>query len=290
MENSVIAATCSTNKKITVITGGSSGLGLATAYSLIGKTALLLCARGKERLEKAKSALAELGAEVYTYPLDCSDANAVQDLAEYAAGLGHIANVIHAAGVSPANHGPEDILRINMMGTINMIQSFYPVMENGVMVCISSMSGYSHESVPTLAQYRPQLDALYKEWNTPGYYEKILNFVESHLGVSSAYYASKYFVRQFVAANTLRFSQKGCRIISVSPGAYMTPMHQALLDNRPEIADSVRNTIPLKRWGHPFEMGSLIAFLCSEGAGYITGVDILADGGSTNSRAVWQLE
>lgn len=69
---------------------------------------------------------------------------------------------------------------------------------NGVLICISSMSGYSHESVPALAQFRPQLDELYKEWDTPGYYEKVLNFVESHLGASGAYYTSKYFVRQFV--------------------------------------------------------------------------------------------
>lgn len=85
MDSKETVATCSPDKKITVITGGGSGLGLAAAYSLIGKTALLLCARGEARLEKVKADHSELGAEVYTYPLDCSDANAVRNFAEYAA-------------------------------------------------------------------------------------------------------------------------------------------------------------------------------------------------------------
>ena len=73
-------------------------------------------------------------------------------------------------------------------------------------------------------------------------------------------------------------AQKHCRILSISPGCYLTPMHQKLIDNQPETAENQLELIPAGRWGHPYEMGALTAFLCSPGAGYINGVDILADG------------
>ena len=50
-------------------------------------------------------------------------------------------------------------------------------------------------------------------------------------------------------------------------------MHQKLIDNRPETAENQLELIPAGRWGHPYEMGALTAFLCSSGAGYINGVE-----------------
>ena len=67
-------------------------------------------------------------------------------------------------------------------------------------------------------------------------------------------------------------------------------MHQALLDNEPEQAAMDMASIPMQRWGHPYEMAALIRFLCSRGAGYITGVDILADGGGSLTAGVPQID
>ena len=67
-------------------------------------------------------------------------------------------------------------------------------------------------------------------------------------------------------------------------------MHQALIDNQPESAKQVMQGIPLQRWGHAYEMGKLVEFLCSFGAGYITGVDILADGGCTFPAVTPQID
>ena len=105
-----------------------------------------------------------------------------------------------------------------------------------------------------------------------------------------AYCLSKYFVRWFTYANAWRFAKKSCRILSVSPGSYLTRMHQALIDNQPESAKQVMQGIPLQRWGHAYEMGKLVEFLCSSGAGYLTGVDILADGGCTFSAVTPQID
>ena len=104
-----------------------------------------------------------------------------------------------------------------------------------------------------------------------------------------AYALSKKFVIYFTQKNVVRFAQKHCRILSISPGCYLTPMHQKLIDNQPETAENQLELIPAGRWGHPYEMGALTAFLCSHGAGYINGVDILADGGQNAGIFVPQI-
>lgn len=72
-------------------------------------------------------------------------------------------------------------------------------------------------------------------------------------------------------------------------GCYLTPMRQKLIDNQPETAENQLELIPAGRWGYPYEMGALTAFLCSSGAGYINGVDILADGGQNAGIFVPQI-
>lgn len=79
----------------------------------------------------------------------------------------------------------------------------------------------------------------------------------------AAYTMSKKFVIYFTQKNVARFVEKHCRILSISPGCYLTPMHQKLIDNQPETAENQLDLIPAGRWGHPYEMGALTAFLCS---------------------------
>ena len=284
-------------KKITVITGGSSGLGLASAQCLASETALLLCARNEAGLEKAKAQLTAFGAEVYTYAMDASDEEAVKACASYAASLGDVVNVIHTAGVSPANTAAEDILRINTLGPINMVQHFHPVLaEGGVLILFGSTAGYVLDTNEQMAPLLPVVKQYFAQWNTPGFDKILMGFLTDVMKLPEAaragmaYCVSKAFVKHFVYANTWRFSKKGCRILSVSPGSYLTRMHQALIDNDPASAQQVMSTIPMGRWGHAYEMGRLIQFLCSPGAGYINGVDILADGGCTYPLTVPQIE
>ena len=159
----------------------------------------------------------------------------MQALADYAVSLGDVKQVIHTSGVSPSDTATENIIRINAVGTVNMVEAFYPVLdEGGVMINFSSVAAYT---------------------------------------------MSKKFVIYFTQKNVARFAEKHCRILSISPGCYLTPMHQKLIDNQPETAENQLELIPARRWGHPYEMGALTAFLCSSGAGYINDVDILADGG-----------
>lgn len=282
---------------VIVFTGGGSGLALASAHCMVEEGTLLLCDRSAAALEQAKAELTAMGADVETCACDVTDAESVGKMAAFAASLGDVSTVVHAAGVSPANSPTDLVFAVNGLGPINMVNAFYPLLaKGGVMVCFGSKASYSFETNAKMAPLAPLVSELYSHWDEPDFADQMKAFVVNVMQVpqqalaGSAYVVTKNFTRYFAKMNVKRFAEKGCRILSVSPGSYLTPMHQALIDNAPESAEWDMSTIPLRRWGRPYEMAHLVKFLCSKGAGYITGVDILADGGSTFGTAIPQIE
>ena len=171
-----------------------------------------------------------------------------------------------------------------------MVEAFYPALtEGGVMINFSSVAAYT---MPQTDEWTQAFEA----WDAPDFYDRMLALAgeaggdeEKFFRAGLAYAMSKRFVIYFTQKNVSRFAEKHCRILSISPGCYFTPMHQKLIDNQPETAENQLELIPAGRWGHPHEMGALTAFLCSSGAGYINGVDILADGGQNAGIFVPQI-
>ena len=241
---------------------------------------IVLAGRNLAKMETAKAELDELGVESCLCKTDIADRAQVQALADYAASLGDVTQVIHTSGVSPSDTATENIIKINAAGTVNTVVAFYSVLaEGGVMINFSSVAAYT---MPQTDEWTQAFEA----WNEPDFYDRLLVLAgeaEDEEGeffrAGLAYAMSKKFVIYFTQKNVLRFAEKHCRILTISPGCYLTPMHQKLIDNQPETAENQLELIPAGRWGHPYEMGALTAFLCSPGAGYINGVDILADGG-----------
>ena len=279
-------------RSIYVITGAGSGMGFASAQCLAAEASvLLLCDRNEDSLTHSKTELQRFGACVETCLFDVSDLDSVKACARRAASLGNIHAVIHAAGVTPANSTPEDILKTNGLGPRNIVKAFYPQMsEGGVMLLFGSNAAYNFDTIPQMAPLVPKLNELYLHWDDPDFLSQMQSFLSNDMNLpvgraqgGMAYCLTKNFVSYFVKMNTRRFAAKGCRILSISPGSYLTPMHQAYIDNEAEGAKADLESIPLGRLGHPYEMGELVKFLCSPGAGYLTGVDILADGGKLSS-------
>lgn len=275
-------------KNISVITGGAGGMGKAIARELGKDSALLIGDVNPKKLAEAKAQLEETGYEVYTFELDVTDEAEVKQFAEYASSLGCIKNVIHTAGVSPALCSAEMIYKVNCIGTVNVTCAFYECMTSGsVYINFGSVAAYQTDTDPLWIE-------AYEKWDQPEFFTELMKFCEGFefdefLMAGQAYAISKRFVIYFTQKNIERFLGKGVRILSVSPGSYLTPMHQALIDNQPDMAEDQIDLIPTGRWGHPFEMGALISFLCSGGAGYISGVDILADGGQIANLFVPQI-
>lgn len=276
-------------KKLTVITGGSGGMGRAIAQRLGTEFELLLADCREDALKKAQAELTERGFSVHIFVLDIANREEVQKLADYAAALGEVQNVIHTAGVSPTLRGAEDVLNINGMGTLYMTEAFYPVMAGGgAFINFASVAAYALEP-------QDEWYDLFDQCESPDFYEKLLELVAPFKGddftyAGTAYSIIKRFVIYYTQKNVVRFAKKNTRILSVSPGSYLTPMHQALIDREPATAEMQLGLIPKNRWGHPYEMAELIAFLVSPGAGFVSGVDILADGGQTANTYVEQLD
>ncbi|MFA7101124.1 MAG: SDR family oxidoreductase [Bacilli bacterium] len=257
-------------KKIYVVTGGSGGIGLDAAKAFKGNAVMILdvneaaLATGKQELEK-------LGIEAYAEKCDVTNKENVQAVAEKAAKIGQIAGIIHTAGVSGTVTNPDLVLKVDLVGTENIIEGFYPYLQKGsAMVLIASMMAYT---IPANSAY----DELLKNPYTPNFYEGMKSF---HRGDSNlAYNFAKRGVQLLAEKWAPKYGEKGARITSISPGIIETPMALKASEEHPEQMAYMKSLTPMKRNGNPADITAAIVFLCGAGASFISGTDLRVDGG-----------
>ena len=260
---------------VAVITGGAGGMGLATA-KLVGRAhQLVLADVRQDRLDAAVAALAERGVTPTTINCDVTDRAAVAALFETAAGLGRLAAVVHTAGVSPSMGNAEYVARTNALGTVNVNETFFETAgEGAAIVNVASMAAYllPEELIPA-AKFPRALD------DQDAFLADVLaacEIVPEEMRSGIAYALSKNFVKWYSSAQSERFNARGLRIVSVSPGSIDTEMGR-LEEQAGAGAMVAEAAVP--RWGKPEEMAELLTFCVSDRAGYLTGTDILNDGG-----------
>ncbi len=270
-------------KQVCVITGGGSGMGLEAAKFMSKEKIIVISGRTVAKLEKAVNELKELGFEAYAHACDTSKRESVKELAEYAATLGEIKNVINAAGVSPAMSSEaeqEKILRINALGTVYVNQEFSKKMNAGsVIIDISSNSAYA---LPNFII--PKKAYALAETNEDEFLKKLIK--KSNMAKTAyekngfAYSLSKNFVCWYAAKSSFDLGKKGIRVASLSPGLIATDMGNLEKENGGYLIGFACE----ERMGKPEELGYAIATLADERNGYLAGVDILCDGGSTRGQ------
>lgn len=262
-------------KNICIVTGGGSGMGLEAA-KLIGKDQkIILAGRTVSKLEHAIAELTALGIEAEAFPSDVSDKNSVEALARYASTQGTIKTVIHAAGISPHMGDGEKIFVINAAGTINMTEVFAPIMgQGGCILNVSSMSAYMLPSnqIPTPV-YELALKSA-DEFLAGA--KQILAAIPAENQAGAAYTISKNFVLWYSERMAVKYGRSGLRIVSISPGTFSTPMGNL----EGEEAAFYAKQGALGRVGDPVEIARMMAFMVSDACSYLTGVDILYDGGA----------
>lgn len=255
-------------------------MGLAAAKFLPKEKQIVLSGRTESKLQKAVAELQELGYTAYAKTCDTSNRESVRALAAYAASLGRVTNVIHAAGVSPGMAQAETIVRINALGTVYVNQEFAAVMQAGsVIVDVSSNSAYAlpgfltSEKTYRLADTNEAL-FLKKMLRLPGMMK------DGYQRSGLAYALSKNFAVWYAQKSAFEYGARGIRVVSISPGLVSTDMGNL----EAEEGGSMLAFACEQRMGTPEELGYAIATLADERNGYLAGVDVLCDGGSTNGK------
>jgi NAD(P)-dependent dehydrogenase (short-subunit alcohol dehydrogenase family) len=264
-------------KSVCVITGGGSGIGFATAEILGRDNYVIISGRNQEKLDKSVQKLISQGIAAEAFVCDIADRVSVEKIAAHAVSHGKISAVINAAGMSPNMGDAESVMRANAIGTINVNEIFYDVMKEGS--CVIDVSSMVAHITPKLLM--PVGCYKYSLINREKFFGKMMNRVNlfpKKLRSSIAYAVSKNFVVWYAKTDAAKMGTKGIRVVSISPGSIETPMANLETDSHISVKYCAS-----KRLGHPEELANLIAFCVSEKAGYLTGVDIICDGGCVAS-------
>ncbi|HWB86563.1 MAG TPA: SDR family NAD(P)-dependent oxidoreductase [Bryobacteraceae bacterium] len=242
------------NGRVAVITGASKGLGKAMAQALAAEGArIALVSRSGEELDRVAQEICSTGGEAQAFRADVTNEEQVrQTEKDVIARFGKVNILINNAGINIrkpiTDFTLEDWNRVmdtSVTATFLMCRSFVPYMKG---------QGYGRILAMT----------------------SIMSWVS--LPGRSAYSASKTALLGMIRALALELAGEGITVNGISPGPFATEMNRPLIEN-PELNAQFLAGIPLGRWGKVEEIGKLAVYLCSEDAGFITGTDILIDGG-----------
>lgn len=247
--------------RVALITGGSEGIGLATASLLARRGAhVVICARRPDALEAARAAIAGKGGAVEAHQLDVTDYDAfaalVADVAERHGRLDMLVNNAMSTHYAPISHLKLEHWRKDFA-------------VNAEAVFIGTKA-----AMKVMAKAAPGAN---------GIRGAIVN-VSSTCGIRAApmmasYSASKAALIQFTAVAAMEGARTGIRVNAIVPGQVMTPATVDYNTHAPEAAARTTDAIPMGRGGEPSELAEAIVFMLSDAASYITGVALPVDGG-----------
>ena len=268
-------------KRNVIVVVGAGLIGQAIARRVgVGKHVLLADLR-PDNANAAAEVLSNAGYEVSVGTVDASSRDAVHALVEIATGVGEITGLIHAAGVSPSQASPSTILKVDLYGTALMLEEFGNVIASGgAGVVIASQSG--HRLPPLTAEQNKALAT------TPADELLDLPFLQPDQLTDSlhAYQIAKRGNSLRVMAEAVRWGKRGARLNTISPGIIITPLAKdELTGPRGEGYRRMIESSPAGRAGTPDDVGTVGALLMGQDGGFITGSDILMDGGVT--AAYW---
>jgi len=248
-------------KQVSVLVGAGS-IGQAIIRRVSAGKHVVLADYNLKSAERAAKTLEDAGFECSTIKCNLGSKEDIMKLVEFATSKGEVTNVVNAAGVSPSQAPVEEILRVDLYGTSVLLEEFGKVIaEGGSGVIISSQSGHRLPALP-----QEQNDALAM---TPCDELLELPFIKEIDDTLKAYQYSK---------------RRGATVNSVSPGIIITPLaNDELHGPRKDGYLKMIEGMPARRAGTPDEVGDLAEFLMSSRSRFISGADLLIDGGCTAS-------
>jgi NAD(P)-dependent dehydrogenase (short-subunit alcohol dehydrogenase family) len=258
---------------------GAGSIGIAIARRVSAGKHVVLADLSSANADAAAAVLLDAGFEISTATVDVSSRPSVQALVDFAAARCEITGVIHAAGVSPSQASPETILAVDLYGTAVVLEEFGNVIaKGGSGVVIASQSGHrlgalTAEQNAALATTAAE-DLLSLAMLQPDQVKDLLH----------AYQLSKRGNSLRVMYEAVRWGRRGARVNTISPGIVITPLaRDELTGSHGEGYRRMIELCPVGRAATPDEVGHVGALLLGPDGAFITGSDVLMDGGVTAS-------
>ncbi len=251
---------------------GAGGLAMAISRRLGDSYRLLVADRDGDHLERQVAALQTEGHEATGIVCDVVEPAAVQRLAAAAAESGPVRALAHVVGLSPSMADGETVLRVNLVGPTLVADAFIELAHPGTAaVFVASLAGH-------LVDLTPEETAALDEPLAPDFPAAVAAAIDGELDAAKAYQPSKAALVGMCRRRAEAWGARRARIVSLSPGLIATPMGAREFAAQPAKRALLPLT-PLGREGTMVEIADAVEFLLSDRASFITGIDLLVDGG-----------
>jgi NAD(P)-dependent dehydrogenase (short-subunit alcohol dehydrogenase family) len=252
---------------------GAGTMGMAVARRLAQRHRVLLADLRGEHAEVKAAAMRTEGSDARAIACDVTDPAAVSALAARAAELGGLGVLAHVAGLSPSLGDYATIMRVNLTGVALVAEALLPLARQGsAAVLIASLAAHN---------FRPSDEAIavLQDPAAVDLAKRLAAVIGAEVATPQmAYVYSKWGILSYARSHAAAWGAKGARIVSLSPGLIATSQG-ALEFEKSAGKRAMYAQTPLAREGTMLEIADAVEFLASERASFISGTDLLVDGG-----------
>ena len=255
-----------------VVVTGAGGMGKAIIRRLGTGSCVVLGEFDQATLDRETNELIASGYDVVGVGLDVSDASSIDALVAEATSRGPVTTVVHTAGLSPVQATAEAIMKVDLLGTALMLDRFGAVIaRGGAGVFVASNSGAMQPADPVLDQLLA---------STPAEQLLAIPQIAAVTDPLQAYPLAKRANQVRMWSACMTWGARGARVNTISPGIIATPMGNAELRGpNGEMMRVMIDCSATRRLGTPEDIAAAVEFLVGPNSTFITGTDLLVDGG-----------
>lgn len=258
---------------------GAGGMSVAIARRLGQGHRLLIADIDRGRAETVAEVLRAEGEDAFAIACDITSPSEVERLAQAVEANGPFRVLAHVAGLSPSLADYATIVRVNLLGPALVTKALLPLAGPGTAaVVIASLAAH-------ISKVDRQIEEILREADRPDIAERLAQALgQQEATPQRAYTLSKYGVLALCRDRAADWGARGARIVSLSPGLIASPQGAIESASNPRKATMVART-PLAREGTMIEIADAVEFLTSARASFISGTDLLVDGGLAGASA-----